>query len=293
MVEVNSRNFEVNISSEGVAGPPGPVGPIGPQGVKGDPGGWVYSGTIGDGVDLNTLTVPGTYRRATSVGSTLALNYPVESWAGYIEVIGASTASSIQRATSFYSDAGAGATHKNMWWRAQVGSVWGPWQRVEIPNTGTGSPEGVVPAGVGHRYTDLAATNGAVEWIKAAGTGNTGWRVAYGDTGVRNVASMAFAGYTLTLAQMVRIGNMVSATITLRSDVAHTSGSNVFTIPAGFRPVLAYNSSPPYTGVGPLAVQTDGIAKLWTALAVNDTRAWSMTWTTRDQWPTSLPGSAA
>ena len=41
---------------------------------------------------------------------------------------------------------------------------------------GTGSPEGKVSAPVGSVYTDTAATNGAIRWIKTSGTGNTGWR---------------------------------------------------------------------------------------------------------------------
>lgn len=53
--------------------------------------------------------------------------------------------------------------------------------------SGTGSPEGVVTATPGTEYIDTAATNGAVKWIKATGSGNTGWKVAYGDTGWRNM----------------------------------------------------------------------------------------------------------
>ena len=47
---------------------------------------------------------------------------------------------------------------------------------------GHGSPNGVVAAPVGSIYTDLAATNGAIRWIKTSGTENTGWKVEYGDT---------------------------------------------------------------------------------------------------------------
>ena len=53
----------------------------------------------------------------------------------------------------------------------------------------TGSPEGKVSAPVGSIYTDSAATNGAIRWIKTSGTGNTGWKVEYGDTGWRDISS--------------------------------------------------------------------------------------------------------
>lgn len=48
--------------------------------------------------------------------------------------------------------------------------------------TGAGSPEGKIAAPVGVTYTDTAATNGSIRWVKASGTGATGWRDDYGDT---------------------------------------------------------------------------------------------------------------
>jgi hypothetical protein len=41
--------------------------------------------------------------------------------------------------------------------------------------TGTGSPNGVIPAPVGSMYTDTAATGGVIRWTKFTGSGNTGW----------------------------------------------------------------------------------------------------------------------
>ena len=58
---------------------------------------------------------------------------------------------------------------------------------VDLGYRGTGSPEGKVAAPAGSVYTDTAATNGAIRWIKTSGTGNTGWRVEYGDTGWRDI----------------------------------------------------------------------------------------------------------
>lgn len=63
---------------------------------------------------------------------------------------------------------------------------------------GTGNPNGTVTAAVGTYYTDTAATNGAIRWVKASGTGNTGWVVVYGDTGWRTVAAWDATGaYTV------------------------------------------------------------------------------------------------
>ena len=63
-------------------------------------------------------------------------------------------------------------------------------ETLPVTRVGTGSPEGNVAAPVGSIYTDTAATNGAIRWIKASGTGTAGWRVEYGDTGWRRLAPL-------------------------------------------------------------------------------------------------------
>ena len=52
---------------------------------------------------------------------------------------------------------------------------------------GTGMPNGKVTAPIGTTYVDMEVTNGALKWIKATGTGNTGWKVFTGDTGWRTL----------------------------------------------------------------------------------------------------------
>lgn len=59
---------------------------------------------------------------------------------------------------------------------------------VVLPNNqweihGTGMPNGVVEAEIGTTYVDKNKTNGALKWIKTTDGGNTGWKVAEGDTG--------------------------------------------------------------------------------------------------------------
>ena len=59
---------------------------------------------------------------------------------------------------------------------------------VKLPSSqsemrGTGMPNGVVEAPIGTTYIDTAKTNGALKWIKTTDGGNTGWKVAEGDTG--------------------------------------------------------------------------------------------------------------
>lgn len=54
------------------------------------------------------------------------------------------------------------------------------WQRqgtaVTANFSGSGSPEGVVTASVGATYLDISNTGNPGWWVKAVGTGNTGWR---------------------------------------------------------------------------------------------------------------------
>lgn len=102
--------------------------------------------------------------------------------------------------------------------------------------TGTGFPNGVVSAPVGSIYIDTAATNGASSWIKKSGTGNTGWEVLEGDTGWRNITSLASSVFTVvnpldTGLLIRRINNQ-----TFISVRASTVATNEVTasFPAGF-----------------------------------------------------------
>ena len=74
---------------------------------------------------------------------------------------------------------------------------------------GTGMPEGNVKASVGTYYTDTAATNGAVRWIKTRGSDKTGWKVVYGDTGWRSVPQILSTSMKASVVKVRRINNTV------------------------------------------------------------------------------------
>jgi microcystin-dependent protein len=178
--------------------------------------------------------------------------------------------------------------------------------------SGTGFPEGVVTAPVGTVYRDTAATNGAVLWVKATGSGNTGWRVAYGNTGARLVTtSLPWASAFNTSEMRVRRdGAIVYARFNLVRTGGLTTHINIFdgtasftgSMPAGFQPhaptmhgstmVLAGRSN----SSGALFqtyihMQSNPEAMMWpggvaTNLTVN------ASWMTNDAWPATLPGSA-
>ena len=156
--------------------------------------------------------------------------------------------------------------------------------------SGTGSPEGVVTAAVGSRYTDTAATNGAVEWIKATGSGNTGWKVAYGDTGRRNVDALLENGATaLDGVRLSRAGNMVELWLSVTSP-SWTSAHRLMQIPSGFRPPETLYLPPPYATLTPAILLGYGDLHVYKGTPLGD--RWLLHWRTEDAWPTSLPGSA-
>jgi len=101
--------------------------------------------------------------------------------------------------------------------------------------TGSGFPEGVVTAPMGSRYTDTSATNGAVDWLKASGSGNTGWEVLFGDTGWRDISSLQVNGWTSSQIRVRRNGENIYFWFLTLNPAAATADT-VLTLPDGFKP---------------------------------------------------------
>lgn len=161
--------------------------------------------------------------------------------------------------------------------------------------SGTGSPEGVVTAPVGSTWRDTAATNGAIKWIKATGTGNTGWTVEYGDTGSRDVSGSLVNGWTATGARLRRIGQTVIWFNVLLNSTAATS-DDFYTLPAGFRQsVYASTITMGFAGAGgkQLNQTTGGVLSVPSRGTSTYSSQGPAIWVTNDPWPTALPGSAA
>lgn len=161
---------------------------------------------------------------------------------------------------------------------------------------GIGSPEGRIYATVGTIYTDTAATNGAIRWIKTSGTGNTGWRVEYGDTGLRDVSSfITNASGEISLSRdgstVFLNGKYVIPSLDL------TSGSTfVSSLPQGFRPMERRDFSLPTTlgsSNNRSAYQfSTGAIGVWNP-STSDKYNFQLSWQTSDTWPTTLPGTPA
>jgi hypothetical protein len=161
---------------------------------------------------------------------------------------------------------------------------------------GTGSPNGVVTAVVGSMYTDTAATNGAIRWIKATGSGNTGWRVEYGDTGWREIGSVLLNGFTATSVKIRRFGDQVSITI-FALDGSSSTGTTLYTLPTGFasdsriRQTWMARLSSDQTPNAAITYLSNTIGLYSSATLITSGRG-TIDYLTTDTWPTTLPGTA-
>lgn len=167
--------------------------------------------------------------------------------------------------------------------------------------SGTGSPEGVVTATVGTPYTDTNATNGAIRWVKASGSGNTGWAVSSGDTGTRNItAYWSPSGITVNSLSIRRINEAIYIQGDVTLDTAYGTNTIGTSWPSGFTPAavlttalddLVVDSTGAVPAILLLRSNLFGIYK--SSAPVNGSR-WRFikVWRTTDAWPVSLPGAA-
>lgn len=163
-----------------------------------------------------------------------------------------------------------------------------------VDRIGVGSPEGRYAAPVGSRYRDSAATNGAIEWIKASGTGSTGWRVVYGDTGWRDVSADLRLGATGTL-QIRRAG--MSAYWRMKDYVPGTAHA-FYWPPAGLAAPSDPLTYPPQSPDNPSGIYIDNTGRLSRSInagAIATGQWWEGTYLipVGEGWPTTLPGIPA
>jgi hypothetical protein len=171
---------------------------------------------------------------------------------------------------------------------------------------GVGSPLGVVTASPGAIYVDTASTLGASQWQKITGTGTTGWVVTVGDTGWRNMATLASADITISTGDIIRarrINEIVHFVISVSVTSAGASGANktlMQGLPNTFAPFSIYG------GIATLSVNRRVIladnSATWSAISAgsaNNTFAageriqgFFSTTALAGAWPTSLPGTA-
>ena len=159
--------------------------------------------------------------------------------------------------------------------------------------TGVGSPEGKASAPVGSIYTDSEATNGAIRWIKANGTRNTGWRVEYGDTGWRDISDSIPELISGTV-RVMRINGTAYISFSSAKFETTTSGMNISRmIPEGFRiDDMGFTYFPFARDLvtQPTTFRIDRYGHVY-FYNVKDTTANGLFSWPASAWPTTLPGT--
>jgi hypothetical protein len=170
----------------------------------------------------------------------------------------------------------------------------------------TGNPNGVRTGQPGDQVVQTDATTdvkGWIRWVKATGTGNTGWVAGpEADTGWRSLDATAFGVDTgkLTLGEcrLRRVGWQVW--LSFYGTKVGTTGGAIATVPSGFRPADAdetYGQIRNFTSkadAGIVNVQTSGQVNWDSAsLTAGDVYVNTMTFSVTNAWPSSLPGNPA
>lgn len=165
---------------------------------------------------------------------------------------------------------------------------------VELGYRGTGSPEGKIAAPVGSVYTDTAATNGAIRWIKTIGTGSTGWRVEYGDTGWRDIsASVETDTLEFNSGGYVRIRRVERYVEYAFKEVKAKKGGNIYLAPAGFRSPEGENANAYQSGFFSTSIYWIGLFGIPDNTIIGPNREFILRLRAESAWPASLPGNPA
>lgn len=190
--------------------------------------------------------------------------------------------------------------------------------------SGTGTPEGVITAAPGSTWLQTDSTTdvkGWIRWIKATGTGNTGWVVGpEADTGWRRIVawagdaytegadiapgadwniSGAGAGYLLLRRQGTLLSLVVYGSLALvSSPTGVTPASRLCALPTGFGVGSTQTTSIKMSGDTVIALEWGGV-EISRGANTNYpsggrwlTGGASLSALTDTAWPTSLPGVA-
>lgn len=164
---------------------------------------------------------------------------------------------------------------------------------------GTGFPEGAVTANPGTYYTDTAGTNGAWRWLKVSGTGNTGWKVLFGDTGWRDVSSLCDP--TVLGSGKVHVLKTPGRVTWRLIGPVLKAGTLMTSLPTGYRvdapnwlapAATVYRSGVPTSGVFGLGGAGSGLEVSGAFVPDSSSTAY-LDYASLLPWPATLPGTPA
>lgn len=227
--------------------------------LEAQPGGIAPAKVLPAGTDMNTITTPGRYRVA---GTTLVNAPPWQQNFGSFDVLDSQGATRITQ-IAYPQTSGDGARVK--YERTLAGGVWYGW--------------------FAHNSSRVSTTSGRAiyQWDNVAGRE----QLIYGDTGVRDITSLATARVSGS-ARVFRSGYSVTVQLGDLKLSSPAGTVDVLTLPAGFRPFAAdtlFDNRKVW-------IQSSGILRVYGYVA-NELLAGTYTFRTNDPWPTTLPGTAS
>lgn len=293
------------VGDDGGIGPIGPEGPIGPTGLdgpattlsvgtvgsgtiaevtvdgaapnqvinfvlpKGDPGGWVVGTVLGD-VSLDTIITPGLFRTTNPTFATTANKYPLTGANGTcaLEVQLHSTGAILQRFNPVFGV----ASGKVIYQRTLFSGAWTPWHAFNSTRT------------------DQTAGRAIYQWDDL----NNREQLIYGDTGWRNIAPLLVDGTIVGNGLNIRrVGYWVDITVNAWKPGKTGPSALLAELPNGFRTINT-REIVARQGTSIVHPQMDYLLSGITVNSADATNAVSFTYgfSTRDQWPTTLPGTA-
>jgi hypothetical protein len=244
---------------------------------KGDPGGIVL-GTVLGTTDLNTITTPGTYRQSDNSGASGSLgnNYPYTGFYGEVNVYGTTASDVIQEAIQQSYNVAADARKFSR--RAKSNGVWSPWRTFNSTRVSDSAGRAI------YQWDDL----------------NNREQLVYGDTGTREISSLLTANWSIVETPngnlwIRRTGQLV--TISGQRITRPSAGITMITAGlVGFRPntesrgVAATLEATPK--VHSFIIRVNGQFDFEASVPATPGINFTHTYTTNDDWPTALPGSA-
>ena len=187
-----------------------------------------------------------------------------------------------------------------------------------IGMSGTGAPESKVAAPPGSTWLQTDSTTdvkGWIRWVKATGTGSTGWVAGpEADTGWRDVSGSLINSWTAAPGGHLKVRRVGSRVIARARGLkwavtSQDESTGPYTLPSGFRgsegsdwgaPVGVAHLNPAYGEytARPVVTLPDGRFGFYTTFPSAASDAGGNVWfevsfLTVNAWPTSLPGSAA
>lgn len=280
----------------GPAGEPGPMGQVGPAGPKGE------QGEIGPAGPVGPAGPPGPQGPAGKDGAVGPKGEQGES------IVGPPGPAGPQGDPGPVGPEGPAGPQGNPGPQGDAGPVGPkgePGNPAALVLVGAGRPDdastlspenqtAVADAPVGATFTSTnGAGTGVWAWVKTP----QGWRVAYGDTGMRNLTRMASfpTPPTNMNINIRRVGN----TVTLWAyALPHSYKGSMMDPIQGFRQAYTRNAVgfPAVSDSGDKLIGKLQIATVWEWKAATGSTELSYvtaTWQTSDPWPATLPGTTA